>query len=231
MCRICAEFSCHIQYNRSFIPTTAVIKPLVTPNPVSKILESTALANEDAAWIFLQSTSHCYVSHEIHSDRSTSIGRHRILFPTARSSPRSGSRTASRRRARRATCARSSMALRRTSCGVCFCPTAWCISATRVAGRLIGQLGSRYAVTTDMDAMVLVSAHYDSRGSFGSVRAPGGNDGGSGTTGLLAIARIIKQLGVMFRSTVTLSLSRRDCTARNAMHVRMVFVCLPGNEP
>jgi len=82
-----------------------------------------------------------------------------------------------------------------------------------------------------MDAMVLVSAHYDSRGSFGSVRAPGGNDGGSGTTGLLAIARIIKQLGVMFRSTVTLSLSRRDCTARNAMHVRMVFVCLPGNEP
>jgi len=51
---------------------------------------------------------------------------------------------------------------------------------------------------------VLISAHYDSRGTFGSLRAPGGNDDGSGTTGLLAIARTIKQLGVTFRSNVEL---------------------------
>ena len=51
---------------------------------------------------------------------------------------------------------------------------------------------------------MLISAHYDSRGTFGSLRAPGGNDDGSGTTGLLAIARTIKQLGVTFRSNVEL---------------------------
>jgi Zn-dependent M28 family amino/carboxypeptidase len=51
---------------------------------------------------------------------------------------------------------------------------------------------------------VLLSAHYDSRGSFGSVRAPGGNDDGSGTVGLLAIARTMKRLGIKFRSNVEL---------------------------
>lgn len=36
------------------------------------------------------------------------------------------------------------------------------------------------------------------------MRAPGGNDDGSGTTGLLAIARTIKRLGIKFRSNVEL---------------------------
>ncbi|KAI9456500.1 Zn-dependent exopeptidase [Lactarius psammicola] len=62
----------------------------------------------------------------------------------------------------------------------------------------------RYPSTEDTTETVLVSGHYDSRGSFGSTRAPGGNDDGSGTTGLLSIARTIKRLGVTFRSNVEL---------------------------
>ncbi|KAI0696388.1 Zn-dependent exopeptidase [Cerioporus squamosus] len=49
---------------------------------------------------------------------------------------------------------------------------------------------------------VLISAHYDSRGSFGSVRAPGGDDDGSGTTALLGIARVIALKGIKFRKNV-----------------------------
>lgn len=62
----------------------------------------------------------------------------------------------------------------------------------------------RYPATEDTTETVLISAHYDSRGSFGSTRAPGANDNGSGTTGLLSIARTIKRLGVTFRSNVEL---------------------------
>lgn len=53
-------------------------------------------------------------------------------------------------------------------------------------------------------ATVLLSAHYDSRGSFGSLRAPGADDDGSGTTALLAIARTIARKGVKFHSNVEL---------------------------
>ncbi|KAN0111495.1 Zn-dependent exopeptidase [Russula decolorans] len=60
----------------------------------------------------------------------------------------------------------------------------------------------RYPSIEDSAETVLLSAHYDSRGSFGSVRAPGGNDDGSGTVGLLSIARTIKRLGIKFRSNV-----------------------------
>jgi Zn-dependent M28 family amino/carboxypeptidase len=63
---------------------------------------------------------------------------------------------------------------------------------------------SRYPSIEDTTETVLISAHYDSRGSFGSVRAPGGNDDGSGTVGILAIARTIKRLGIKFRSNVEL---------------------------
>ena len=63
---------------------------------------------------------------------------------------------------------------------------------------------SRYPSIEDTTKTVLLSAHYDSRGSLGSVRAPGGNDDGSGTVGLLAIARTIKRLGIKFRSNVEL---------------------------
>lgn len=41
------------------------------------------------------------------------------------------------------------------------------------------------------EGAILLSAHYDSRGSFGNPRAPGGNDDGSGSTMLLAISRIL----------------------------------------
>ncbi|KAH9856204.1 Zn-dependent exopeptidase [Lenzites betulinus] len=54
----------------------------------------------------------------------------------------------------------------------------------------------------DTTETVLISAHYDSRGSFGSVRAPGGDDDGSGTTALLGIARAIARKGVQFRKNV-----------------------------
>ncbi|KAF9508137.1 hypothetical protein BS47DRAFT_1350717 [Hydnum rufescens UP504] len=62
----------------------------------------------------------------------------------------------------------------------------------------------RYAGTSNTTALVLLSAHYDSRGSFGSTRAPGANDDGSGITHLLAIARAIKENGIQFRSNVEL---------------------------
>ena len=65
-------------------------------------------------------------------------------------------------------------------------------------------LHSRYPSTVNTTATVLISAHYDSRGSFGSARAPGGDDDGSGTTGILNIARTIKRMGVTFRSNVEL---------------------------
>ncbi|KAI0063689.1 Zn-dependent exopeptidase [Artomyces pyxidatus] len=60
----------------------------------------------------------------------------------------------------------------------------------------------RYPSTVNTTATVLISAHYDSRGSFGSTRAPGGDDDGSGTTGLLSIARTIARTGLTFRSNV-----------------------------
>jgi Zn-dependent M28 family amino/carboxypeptidase len=63
---------------------------------------------------------------------------------------------------------------------------------------------SRYYATTNSTSLVLLSAHYDSRGSFGSTRAPGANDDGSGTTHLLAIARAVKENRITFHSNVEL---------------------------
>ena len=53
-----------------------------------------------------------------------------------------------------------------------------------------------------------MSAHYDSRGSFGSTRAPGGDDDGSGTTSILAIAQAIHRtrLSSSFHLPVELAL-------------------------
>ncbi|KAH7909299.1 hypothetical protein BJ138DRAFT_1155545 [Hygrophoropsis aurantiaca] len=62
----------------------------------------------------------------------------------------------------------------------------------------------RYLATTETTSTVLISGHYDSRGSFGSQRAPGGNDDGSGTIALLSIARVIAKTGITFRSNVEL---------------------------
>ncbi len=65
---------------------------------------------------------------------------------------------------------------------------------------------SRYEAIVNTSETVLISAHYDSRGSFGSTRAPGGNDDGSGTTGILSIARAIGAKGVKFHTNVELVL-------------------------
>ncbi|KAF9649152.1 Zn-dependent exopeptidase, partial [Thelephora ganbajun] len=51
---------------------------------------------------------------------------------------------------------------------------------------------------------VIMSAHYDSRGSFGSTRHPGADDDGSGTTAILAIARAISRKRIQFKSHVEL---------------------------
>lgn len=51
---------------------------------------------------------------------------------------------------------------------------------------------------------VVISAHYDSRGSFGSTTAPGGDDDGSGTAALLAIARSIGSSALRFSSPIQL---------------------------
>ncbi|KAI0370916.1 Zn-dependent exopeptidase [Pilatotrama ljubarskyi] len=59
-----------------------------------------------------------------------------------------------------------------------------------------------YEGSEDTTETVLISAHYDSRGTFGSIRAPGGDDDGSGTTALLGIARAISRKGVKFRKNV-----------------------------
>ncbi|KAH9837824.1 uncharacterized protein C8Q71DRAFT_563136 [Rhodofomes roseus] len=61
-----------------------------------------------------------------------------------------------------------------------------------------------YAATEDTTETLLLSAHYDSRGSFGSTRAPGGDDDGSGVGALLGIAHTIARKGVTFRKNIQL---------------------------
>ena len=86
---------------------------------------------------------------------------------------------------------------------------------------------SRYPSIEDTNETVLISAHYDSRGSFGSVRAPGGNDDGSGTVGLLAIARTIKRLGIKFRSNVELiAFAGEEQGLLGSRHYARTFVVL-----
>jgi Zn-dependent M28 family amino/carboxypeptidase len=50
-----------------------------------------------------------------------------------------------------------------------------------------------------------MSAHYDSRGSFGRVRAPGGDDDGSGSGHLLGLAQAIGKMDVRFEKPVVLA--------------------------
>lgn len=73
------------------------------------------------------------------------------------------------------------------------------------ASNLSCELHSSYPASEDTDETVLISAHYDSRGSFGSTRAPGGDDDGSGVTGLLGIARTIGRKGIKFRKNVQIA--------------------------
>ncbi|KZS88805.1 Zn-dependent exopeptidase [Sistotremastrum niveocremeum HHB9708] len=62
----------------------------------------------------------------------------------------------------------------------------------------------RYPSLVNTTETVILSAHYDSRGSWGSTRAPGGNDDGSGTVSLLGIARTILRKKIEFKSNVEL---------------------------
>ncbi|KIP06642.1 hypothetical protein PHLGIDRAFT_106723 [Phlebiopsis gigantea 11061_1 CR5-6] len=61
-----------------------------------------------------------------------------------------------------------------------------------------------YPATVNTTETILVSAHYDSRGSFGTTRAPGGDDDGSGTVALISIARAIARTGVTFKKNIQL---------------------------
>ncbi|TFK20367.1 Zn-dependent exopeptidase [Coprinopsis marcescibilis] len=62
----------------------------------------------------------------------------------------------------------------------------------------------RYSATKETNDTIIISGHYDSRGSFGSARAPGGDDDGSGTTGILSIARTIGRKKILFHKNVEL---------------------------
>ena len=53
--------------------------------------------------------------------------------------------------------------------------------------------------------LVVLSGHYDSRGSFGSTIAPGGDDDGSGSSHVVGVARAIARSGVEFEHTVVLA--------------------------
>ncbi|KAG8903483.1 hypothetical protein FRB99_003226 [Tulasnella sp. 403] len=64
----------------------------------------------------------------------------------------------------------------------------------------------RYPAVRNTTATTILSAHYDSRGSFGSIRAPGGDDDGSGTTHVLAVARLIKERKIAFKDRFELVL-------------------------
>jgi len=63
-----------------------------------------------------------------------------------------------------------------------------------------------YPATENTTETILLSAHYDSRGSFGSTRAPGGDDDGSGTVAILSIARTIARKQISFKKNVQLAL-------------------------
>lgn len=57
----------------------------------------------------------------------------------------------------------------------------------------------------DSTDQVVISAHYDSRGSFGSVYAPGANDDASGTAHLLTLGEVIGFNKLKFAKTLVLA--------------------------
>lgn len=60
--------------------------------------------------------------------------------------------------------------------------------------------------SSSSNGTVIISAHSDSRGSFGETSAPGADDDGSGTTAILAIARALGQRPIRFERPVRLIL-------------------------
>ncbi|KAJ9105030.1 hypothetical protein QFC19_003661 [Naganishia cerealis] len=61
------------------------------------------------------------------------------------------------------------------------------------------------SLTQNDTSLTILSAHYDSRGSFGRWGAPGADDDASGSGHLLAIAEAIKSTGVRFKKGVVLA--------------------------
>lgn len=64
---------------------------------------------------------------------------------------------------------------------------------------------SSFEGTEHPDELVILGAHYDSRGTFGYVRAPGGDDDASGVSALLSLARLFKSFNVQLKRTVVLA--------------------------
>ncbi|KAF9791293.1 hypothetical protein BJ322DRAFT_1040893 [Thelephora terrestris] len=62
----------------------------------------------------------------------------------------------------------------------------------------------KYQSLDESAGTIILSSHYDSRGSRGKFRAPGGDDNGSGTAAILSIARAIARNGIVFKSNVQL---------------------------
>jgi Zn-dependent M28 family amino/carboxypeptidase len=62
-----------------------------------------------------------------------------------------------------------------------------------------------YPSSSNSTEHVILSAHYDSRGSFGSTVAPGGDDDGSGSGHLLAVGQAIAAAKVKFNKKVVLA--------------------------
>jgi Zn-dependent M28 family amino/carboxypeptidase len=61
-----------------------------------------------------------------------------------------------------------------------------------------------YPSHSGSDEHVILSGHYDSRGTFGNVRAPGADDDGSGSAHVLAVAKAIAQHNVTFDKSLSL---------------------------
>lgn len=95
-----------------------------------------------------------------------------------------------------------------------------------------------YPSTLNSTEHVIFSAHYDSRGSFGSTRAPGGDDDGSGSGHLLSLARAINSQRIVFEKAVTLAffageeqglLGSHAYAGASALHCRSVnwsLICI-----
>ena len=80
---------------------------------------------------------------------------------------------------------------------------ATCIFQT-FAERFAPNIVCEYPSTSSPNDHTILSAHYDSHGIIGIVPAPGGNDDGSGSGHLLAIAEAIKDMRVKFEKPVML---------------------------
>ncbi|KAF9346846.1 hypothetical protein BGX26_001640 [Mortierella sp. AD094] len=64
----------------------------------------------------------------------------------------------------------------------------------------------RYPSAIEMDEIVILGAHYDCRGGFGKIRAPGADGNGSGTGAVIEVARVIGSMGVTVNRNLELAL-------------------------